>query len=83
MSYTDLECVQDSDVACRGEVESYRSRSGCTVSERCDAHQDAYYERMDALEARLNADYPGYDIPGSAPPAWFDPSYAGESWDGE
>jgi len=77
-----LECVQDDgNVSCNGGVNSYRSRSGVTVSERCDAHQAVYNTRMDALEARLNADYPGYNIPGSSPPAWFDPTYAGERWD--
>jgi hypothetical protein len=36
---------------------------------------------MDALEARLQRDYPGYDNPASCPPAWLDESYAGERWD--
>lgn len=77
----ELKCVQGGDVSCKGDVQSYRSRSGATTSKRCDAHQDAYNARMDALETRLNEDYPGYNVPGSAPPAWFDPTYAGERWD--
>jgi hypothetical protein len=48
---------------------------------RCAAHAAAYHDRMDTLEARLQADYPGYDHPGSMPPAWLDESYAGEHWD--
>lgn len=66
---------------CDGDVAQYTSRSGATVSARCDRHQDAYDAHMDEVEAALNARYPGWDIPGSSAPADFDPTYAGESWD--
>jgi hypothetical protein len=78
-----MECHDSDRGPCRGEVNEYRSRSGCTVSQRCDKHQDEYNERMDALHEDINSRYPGYDNPNSPPPQWFDPSYAGESWDGE
>lgn len=76
-----MECVNTRDGGCQGDVHRYRSRSGATVSARCEAHQAAYDKRMDELEAGLQERYPGYNIPGSPPPPGFDPSYAGERWD--
>jgi hypothetical protein len=38
---------------------------------RCDHHYARQQERLDAIERR----YPVHA------PSWFDPSYAGESWD--
>lgn len=64
-----------------GEVREYRSRSGATTSWRCVKHQDEYETRMDAVYADVQSRFPGFDRPGSPPPSWFDPSYAGESWD--
>jgi hypothetical protein len=90
MSYLvtpDGKCLDaDSDnpevsAVCHGPIELTTSKSGETEAHRCALHAEAYYDRIDALEARLQRDYPGWDVPGSPPPAWFDPSYAGERWD--
>ncbi|GAA2665117.1 hypothetical protein [Nonomuraea recticatena] len=58
--------------ACEGEV-SHRLSSGetCFIWE-CSKHADESAERLN----RLNRNYPDSDTP----PHWFDPSYAGESW---
>lgn len=72
---------RDENIPHRGEVRPYVSRSGATVTNRCEAHQDSYNESMDALEREQQRKFPGYDVPGSAPPDWFDASYAGERWD--
>lgn len=77
----ELECIAAQDGGCDGEVHEYPSRSGATVSARCVAHQQAHDEMMDAVIAGIDERYPGWDIPGSLPPADFDPLYAGESWD--
>lgn len=73
-------CVDTHRGPCAGEIHEYRSRSGATVSARCETHQDEYNVRMDALHEDINSRYPGYDNPHSLPPADFDPSYAGERW---
>lgn len=76
------ECVDSgNDTECEGEVMEYTSRSGATRSFRCARHQDAYEVRMDAVYRDVQSRYPGFDVPGSSPPDWFDPTYAGESWD--
>lgn len=67
-------------VACRGELELTVSKSGATRLMRCAAHAEQYHDAMDALEARLQRDYPGYDNPHSSPPRWHDPLAAGERW---
>lgn len=66
---------------CEGEVAEYTSRSGASTSFRCVKHQDEYETRMDGVYRGLQDRYPGWDVPGSVAPSWFDPSYAGESWD--
>lgn len=76
-----MSCIDRDMGECAGEVIAYTSRSGCTVSERCERHHRKHEIQMDALERRLQRDFPGYDVPGSSPPDWFDPAYAGESWD--
>lgn len=58
---------------CRGPVDEHSSRSGMTSARRCDGHWYAHCDRLDAISRR----YP--DSPSA--PSWFDPSYAGESWD--
>jgi hypothetical protein len=82
MNEEDL-CVERDlgNTPCSGDVLSYLSKSGLTVTLRCELHQDEHRERMEELEGRLQRDYPGYDNPHSSPPAWFDPTYAGERWD--
>lgn len=69
----DLECI-NADHTCKGKVE-YRmplSPSG-TPFPRCEKH---WQQRLDT-EEQIRQRYP--DSP--FPPADFDPSYAGESWD--
>ncbi len=73
-------CVEAHKGPCKGEVTSGPSRSGATVSSRCEKGWEAYDERMDRLESDLQSRYPGYDNPNSSPPPGFDPSYAGETW---
>ena len=75
-----LECIE-SDSECRGDVYEYTSRSGCTVSARCMAHQDAHDDHMNEVVRGLNERYPGWNSPGSVAPDWFDPADAGERWD--
>lgn len=74
------ECIDGPD-GCRGEVHEFTSRSGATTSFRCEHHQDEYEVRMDKVYQEVQERYPGFDRPGSPPPDWFDPSYAGERWD--
>jgi hypothetical protein len=71
----DMTKCHDADDTCVGELELTVSASGCTRVMRCAVHAVDYRARMDALQARLDRDYP------AQPPAWFDPAYAGESWD--
>lgn len=75
MLFTLDDCLYagDPDLACGGEVFERVSRSGATVSVKCQNHQDALDERLDAIE-RVYPD-------SAMPPAWFDPTYAGETWD--
>ncbi len=68
------ECLNRHDGNCSGNVEYRESLSGTgTPIPRCDGH---WSERLE-LQDRLRRDYPDT----STPPAWFDPAYAGESWD--
>lgn len=60
---------------CAGPVHTRLSRSGLTTSYRCEAHEAEHQERLDEISER----YPDTAIP----PGWFDPTYAGESWDGD
>jgi hypothetical protein len=68
-------------MACHGELELTVSKSGATRVMRCAAHARQYHDAMDALEARVQSRYPGYDNPHSSPPRWFDSMNAGERWD--
>ena len=61
--------------ACAGEIEGDWSRSGLTYMTRCQTHRFEWLDRQQAIDRR----YP--DSPN--PPSWFDPTYAGESWDGD
>ncbi len=75
-----MECMENHDGPCKGPVTEGRSRSGATVSSRCEKGWTAYDKRMDKVEAGLQERYPGYNNPHSSPPAWFDPANAGETW---
>ena len=72
---------EDGPQVCSGPLELTVSKSGVTRVMRCAAHAAAYYDRMDALERDVQSRFPGYDVPGSVPPPWFDPMMAGERWD--
>jgi hypothetical protein len=73
-----VQCIShdDAEIECAGEVHEHRSRSGCTVAERCERHQALHDQHMNAVEAGLNERYPGWNTPGSPPPPGFDPTYA-------
>lgn len=58
---------------CAGPVLSVVSRSGLTTSNKCQACRD----RLDAAMESIDHIYPDT----STPPSWFDPTYAGETWD--
>lgn len=60
---------------CGGPVTTVVSRSGLTTSHKCEAHQQQVNAALDAIDRR----YP--DSPFA--PSWFDPTYAGESWDSD
>lgn len=60
---------------CEGGVTTVTSRSGLTTSHKCDGCQIALNAALDAIDER----YPDT----SAAPSWFDPTYAGETWDSD
>jgi hypothetical protein len=62
-----VQCIShdDPEIECAGEVHEHRSRSGCTVAERCERHQALHDQHMNAVEAGLNEPYPGWNTPGS------------------
>ena len=92
-----MQCIShdDPEIECAGEVHEHRSRSGCTVAERCERHQALHDQHMNAVEAGLNERYPGWNtlflyalLPivrnvhaGLIMAPGFDPTYAGERWD--
>lgn len=71
----------DTDGPCSGEINLWTSSSGETGAYRCERHGQAYAERSEAIYRDVSSRFPGFDVPGSMPPPWFDESYAGESWD--
>lgn len=74
---SEFECIASDDptLACGGEVVEYWSRSGATKSARCEVHWIRHNEILDGIAHR----YPD----SSVAPDWFDPTYAGESWDSD
>lgn len=71
---SDPKCIDSTHDACSGPVEYRESLSGTgTPIPRCDRH----WERRLDQDAQHRRTYP--DSP--TPPSWFDPTYAGESWD--
>lgn len=68
-----LECM-NFDEECEGPVEMH-SLDGLKWWPRCELH---FGVRVDQYENSIER-YANSDIP----PSWFDPSYAGESWDNE
>ena len=70
------ECLDEHKGGCKGNVEYRSSLTGTgTPIPRCDKHWE---ERLDK-EDELRSEYPDSPIP----PAWFDPTAAGERWDDE
>lgn len=69
-----MECLDSNRGGCAGKVE-YRHPLSSTGKSfpRCERH---WGERV-AEQERINARYP------QTPPSDFDPSYAGESWEGD
>jgi hypothetical protein len=69
-----LECLDNLKGGCAGAVE-YRSPTSPTGKSfpRCDAHWSAHLDWY----AEHRRKYPDSDIP----PAWFDPTAAGERWE--
>lgn len=57
---------------CSGDVLTRYSRSGMTSTLRCEGHEMAHQDVLDGISRR----YPDSDVA----PSWFDPTYAGESW---
>jgi hypothetical protein len=71
-----LECLDAHQGDCRGATEYRPSLTGTgTAIPRCDKHWE---DRLDK-EDELRQVYPDSPIP----PAWFDPTAAGETWDEE
>lgn len=75
-AWSKLQCIEagGDNQTCSGDTVEYRFGYGLKGSyPRCGGHHQAYLERMEQINRR----YPDSDIP----PADFDPTYAGESWD--
>lgn len=70
------ECISSQDGGCDGEVALHESSTGASASFRCDRHQRAHVERLRPILEENARNYPDSDIP----PAWFDATFAGESW---
>jgi hypothetical protein len=76
MSY-ELECLDDQESECKGEVQEYLALSGSGLAyPRCEKHYGEYVERVQPQMDDINRRYPDTDTP----PSWFDPTYAGERW---
>jgi hypothetical protein len=67
-----MECLEESD-ECRGPVEYHTVGRALRAWPRCAYHQERRMERFEnSIERYADSDMP---------PAWFDPSVAGEVWD--
>ena len=67
-----LECLEDHDGKCQGEVNWHTTGSRLKAFPRCDWHQDRRQHNYENSMER----YADSDVP----PAWFDPLDAGETW---
>lgn len=72
---TDGECSRQHEGPCAGEVEERLSRAGFTAALICAKHRQELEARLDEIAER----YPDT----AQPPDWFDPTYAGETWDSD
>jgi hypothetical protein len=68
-------CLNYPSDDCEGMSQTRYSRSGLTQSVKCDGCQNVLDEALDRIQNR----YPD----SSVAPSWFDPTYAGESWDSD
>ncbi len=60
---------------CHGRVEYHAMPDSLTTYPRCEAHWVRRLERYEgSIEQAAGSD---------SPPAWYDPTYAGESWEPE
>ncbi len=66
-------CLNFDQGRCSGNTQTRYSRSGLTQSVKCDGCQYTLDEKLDEIQQR----YPDSPVA----PSWFDPTYAGESWD--
>lgn len=69
---SDCEYGPRSLLPCAGPAQTQYSRSGLTSSVYCERHWGEHNDILDGIAER----YPDSDVA----PAWFDPTYAGESW---
>lgn len=72
------ECLEFSE-ACEGLVQYRLTPPGTGKAfPRCEFHDNRRWERYESDDSVER-----YAYSDAAPPDWFDPSYAGESWEGE
>lgn len=70
-----IKCLDRHDEQCTGTVEMREPLSGTGLPyPRCDAHWDKRLKKQQEINER-------YAPTSDVPPAGFDPTYAGESWD--
>jgi hypothetical protein len=71
-----MNCI-DGPEGCQGEVYNYLALSGSGERyPRCDKHYGEYVIRVQPKIDAVRERYPDTDTA----PDWFDPTYAGESW---
>jgi hypothetical protein len=75
------ECLSHGDGECVGEIGLYDSSTGASASWRCGGHQEVWAAKQAKFKEENDRKYPGWDVPNSPAPDWFDPMYAGERWD--
>ena len=69
-------CLDDEQGNCAGDVEFHESLAGTgTMIPRCERHFEEHLDR----DQERRKDFPDSPIA----PDWFDPTYAGETWDDE
>ncbi|AGT12718.1 hypothetical protein PBI_WHIRLWIND_122 [Mycobacterium phage Whirlwind] len=72
-----MDCLDSHTGACQGDVSEYYALSGSGLTyPRCEHHYAEYVERVQPRMDEIRERYPDTD----QPPAWFDPTYAGERW---
>jgi hypothetical protein len=71
-------CLEHDDSAdCAGEVSYYPALSGSgSAYPRCESGYEEYVARVQPKMDEVRERYPDSEFA----PSWFDPTYAGESW---